>query len=71
MLVDILDPELERLDEAGLKRRRKALGKRSPDLLRADQVETASTPFAPSEVLRELSGDFIQGQAGTFAVEAS
>ena len=57
MLVDILDPQLERRDRAAAERRLQPVGKRAADVLRADQVElgTARSAAAAGRSRRSTS----------------
>jgi hypothetical protein len=71
MLVHILHPQLECRCDSGLQRGLQAVRKGTTDLLRADQVQLRRRrPLGRREVDR-LEIGFVQGQAGTFSVDAS
>ena len=70
MLVHVLHPQLECRGEARLKRRLQPVGKAAANILRADQVKPRRLgPLRGREVER-IELVFVQGQAGTRAVDA-
>ena len=71
MLVRVLDAKLESGGDSGLQSRFEAIGKTAADVLRTDQVQIAWPTLARSECLGKILGDFVQGQAATFSVDAS
>jgi len=71
MLVDVLDPQLERRRDARLQRRCEPAGKRAADLLWADQIEPRRLDARRRRKVDRVEIGLAHRQAGTLATDAA
>ena len=71
MLLDILHADLEGRGDARLARGLQAIRERATDILRTDQIQLRRRRPVRRREVDGIELGFVQGQAGTFAVDAS